>query len=240
MQPNGCIPDREKEKNQMKKISEIFSGASAPLMGTTEDRQSAMDEHCRSLRQVTDLNSLRANVTQDTPFKALFSGFQDELKPPTKFSPDRNGGFVWSDQKPGNPVILGGKDGVPQEDRLSYTFMLDGYKVDFHQPDHYRSRAVRYSLVLGSTPRNECLALQGNWQATIGGEWRSWWAYTAILLPTISAEDWFDRFVMLDYNVNSYEEYAEEVTKARDEREAAFELRQKKGAHAGANLAANI
>ena len=221
-------------------LRDMLRGASDPLMGTTLDRQAQMDEHCRSLSRVTDLNSLRAQVTQDQPFKAVFNGFQDELKPPTKFSPDRKGGFVWSDQKPGNPVILGGKDGVPQEDRLSYTFMLDGMKVDYSQPDHYRSRAVRYSLVLGATPRNECIALQGNWQATIGGEWRSWWAYTALLLPSTNAEDWFDRFVMLDYTVHSYDEYAEEITTQREAREAAFALRQKRGSNAGANVAANI
>ena len=223
-------------------LRDMLRGASDPLMGTTEDRQAQMDEHCRSLQMVNDLNSLRSKVNADNPFKAVFDGYQDTLKPPTKFNPDRLGLFVWDDQKPGNPVILGGKDGVPQEDRLSYTFKIGEMKVDFHQPDHYRSRAVRYSLVYGSTAKNPegAIALQGNWQATIGGEWRSWWAYTAVLLPMGDCEEWFNRFVMLDYNVSSYDEYAEEIVKQREERQAAFELRQRKGQFRGGEVASQI
>ena len=102
-----------------------------------------MDELCRSLKEYRDLNSLRADVSPTNTFKMTFDGVQEELKRPTEFSPDNKGSFTWA-EKPGNPAILDGAfDGLAMEDRLSYTFELNGVKVDYFHPNHYRSKATR-------------------------------------------------------------------------------------------------
>ena len=213
---------------------------SNPLTGTTEERQARMDELCRSLKEYRDLNSLRADVSPTNSFKSCFDGFQEELKRPTEFSPDNKGSFTWT-EKPGNPAILDGAfDGLAMEDRLSYTFELNGVKVDYFHPNHYRSKATRYSLVLGATPKSPegIIAIQGNWAATIRGRWSSWWVFTALMKPTIPAEEWFEEFVSLNWNTSTYDEYSEKVEEERASRERDYEINQSKGRHRGAQLAA--
>ena len=213
---------------------------SNPLTGTTEERQARMDELCRSLKEYRDLNSLRADVSPTNTFKMTFDGFQEELKRPTEFSPDNKGSFTWT-EKPGNPAILDGAfDGLAMEDRLSYTFELNGVKVDYFHPNHYRSKATRYSLVLGATPKSPegIIAIQGNWAATIRGRWSSWWVFTALMKPTIPAEEWFEEFVSLNWNTSTYDEYSEKVEEERASRERDYEINQSKGRHRGAQLAA--
>ena len=199
-----------------------------------------MDELCRSLREYRDLNSLRNGVSPTSTFKMQFDGFQSELKRATEFSPDNKGSFTWT-EKPGNPAILDGAfDGLDQEDRLSYTFELNGVAVDYFHPNHYRSKATRYSLVLGSTPKSPdgIVAIQGNWAATIRGRWSSWWVFTALMKPTIPAEEWFEEFVSLNWNTSTYDLYSEKVEEERASRERDYEINQSKGRHRGAELAA--
>ena len=199
-----------------------------------------MDELCRSLKEYRDLNSLRADVSPTNSFKSCFDGFQEELKRPTEFSPDNRGSFTWA-EKPGNPAILDGAfDGLAMEDRLSYTFELNGVKVDYFQPNHYRSKPTRYSLVLGATPKSPegIIAIQGNWAATIRGRWSSWWVFTALMKPTIPAEEWFEEFVSLHWNTSTYDEYSEKVEEERATKERDYESNQSKGRHRGAQLAA--
>ena len=213
---------------------------SNPLTGTTEERQARMDELCRSLKEYRDLNSLRNGVSPTSTFKMQFDGFQSELKRPTEFSPDNRGSFTWAEM-PGNPAILDGAfDGLDQEDRLSYTFELNGVAVDYFHPNHYRSKATRYSLVLGSTPKSPdgIVAIQGNWAATIRGRWSSWWVFTALMKPTIPAEEWFEEFVSLNWNTSTYDLYSEKVEEERASRERDYEINQSKGRHRGAELAA--
>ena len=213
---------------------------SNPLTGTTEERQARMDELCRSLKEYRDLNSLRNGVSPTSTFKMQFDGFQSELKRPTEFSPDNRGSFTWA-EKPGNPAILDGAfDGLDQEDRLSYTFELNGVAVDYFHPNHYRSKATRYSLVLGSTPKSPdgIVAIQGNWAATIRGRLSSWWVFTALMKPTIPAEEWFEEFVSLNWNTSTYDLYSEKVEEERASRERDYEINQSKGRHRGAELAA--
>ena len=213
-----------------------------PLTGTTEERQTRMDEICSSLDQIVDLNSIRHRAdSEGVAFKDTFSGFQSELKRPTKFNPDNGGGFQWHDEKIGNPVILDAAfDGLAQEDRLSYTFSIDGVAVDFTQPDHYRSRAARFSMVYGETPRQNAIAIQGNWTATIRGEWRSWWAFTALMVPSGDCEEWFDEFVSLNYGTNSYDAAARWIEEDRDQRERKYQMGVDTGAATGRAIAANI
>ena len=213
---------------------------SNPLTGTTEERQVRMDELCRTLREYRDLNSLRNGVSPTSTFKMPFDGCQSELKRPTEFSPDNRGSFTWAEM-PGNPAILDGAfDGLDQEDRLSYTFELNGVAVDYFHPNHYRSKATRYSLVLGSTPKSPdgIVAIQGNWAATIRGRWSSWWVFTALMKPTIPAEEWFEEFVSLNWNTSTYDLYSEKVEEERASRERDYEINQSKGRHRGAELAA--
>ena len=211
-----------------------------PLTGTTEERQARMDELCRSLHSIRDLKSLRNGVSPTATFKMQFDGFQSELKRATEFSPDNKGSFTWT-EKPGNPAILDGAfDGLAMEDRLSYTFELNGVAVDYFHPSHYRSKATRFSLVLGSTPKSPegILAIQGNWAATIRGRWSSWWVFTALMKPTVPAEEWFEEFVSLNWNTNTYEEYSAKVEEERATRERDYEINQSKGRNRGAELAA--
>lgn len=211
-----------------------------PLTGTTEERQARMDELCRSLHSIRDLKSLRNGVSPTATFKMQFDGFQSELKRATEFSPDNKGSFTWT-EKPGNPAILDGAfDGLAMEDRLSYTFELNGVAVDYFHPNHYRSKATRFSLVLGSTPKSPegILAIQGNWAATIRGRWSSWWVFTALMKPTVPAEEWFEEFVSLNWNTNTYEEYSAKVEEERATRERDYEINQSKGRNRGAELAA--
>ena len=213
---------------------------STPLTGTTEERQSRMDELCRSLREIRDLNSLRADVSPTNTFKMTFDGWQEELKRPTEFHPNNKGSFVWTDKR-GNPAILDGAfDGLEQQDRLSYTFQLNGIPVDYFQPNHYRSKAVRHSLVLGTTPKSPdgIVAIQGNWSATIRGRWSSWWVFTALMKPTIPAEEWFEEFVSLNWNTATYDQYSEQVEEERAAKERTYEINQSKGRSRGAALAA--
>lgn len=210
-----------------------------PLTGTTEERQARMDELCRSLHSYRDLNSLRNGVSPTSTFKMQFDGFQSELKRPTEYSPDNKGSFTWT-EKPGNPAILDGAfDGLAMEDRLTYTFELNGVAVDYFHPNHYRSKATRYSLVLGSTPKSPegILAIQGNWAATIRGRWSSWWVFTALIKPTVPANEWFEEFVSLNWNTNTYEEYSAKVEEERATRERDYETNQSKGRNRGAELA---
>jgi len=219
-------------------LKNLFQGGN-PLTGTTEERQARMDELCRSLHSYRDLNSLRNGVSPTSTFKMQFDGFQSELKRPTEYSPDNKGSFTWT-EKPGNPAILDGAfDGLAMEDRLSYTFELNGVAVDYFHPNHYRSKATRYSLVLGSTPKSPegILAIQGNWAATIRGRWSSWWVFTALIKPTVPANEWFEEFVSLNWNTNTYEEYSAKVEEERATRERDYETNQSKGRNRGAELA---
>ena len=219
-------------------LKNLFQGGN-PLTGTTEERQARMDELCRSLHSYRDLNSLRNGVSPTSTFKMQFDGFQSELKRPTEYSPDNKGSFTWT-EKPGNPAILDGAfDGLAMEDRLTYTFELNGVAVDYFHPNHYRSKATRYSLVLGSTPKSPegILAIQGNWAATIRGRWSSWWVFTALIKPTVPANEWFEEFVSLNWNTNTYEEYSAKVEEERATRERDYETNQSKGRNRGAELA---
>jgi hypothetical protein len=125
------------------------------------------------------------------------------------------------------------------EDRLTYTFELNGVSVDYFHPNHYRSKATRYSLVLGSTPKSPdgIVAIQGNWAATIRGRWSSWWVFTALMKPTIPAAEWFEEFVSLNWNTSTYEEYSAKVEEDRATRERDYEINQSKGRNRGAELA---
>jgi len=210
------------------------------LTGSREARQAQMDALCREIHMVSDLNSLRARVNDQYKFPALFRGWNDQLKRPTEFNRDRGNGFQWDNSKPANPVIIDGATNVAQEDIITMTFEIDGQPVDWHQPDHYRSSPIQHSLVLGDTAKNRAVAIQGNWKGNFGGTERSWWAYTAIMVPKSDCDEWFDEIVRLNYGVSSYEEYSEATEESRREREAEWEAGQTRSESMGAHLASGI
>lgn len=218
----------------------VGADSSDPLMGTTLARQSQMDALCRDLHMVSDLNSLRDNVSDENSFKDLFKGWNDQLKRPTEFNRDRGNGFVWDNSKPANPVIIDGATGIAQEDLITMSFEIDGNPVDWFQPDHYRSSPIQHSLVLGDTAHNRAVAIQGNWKGTFGDRQTSWWAYTAIMVPNGDTDEWFDEVVRLNYGVSTYDEYSEATEKARQDREAAYEAKVHKGSNRGRHLASSI
>tara|TARA_R110002012_G_scaffold5829_4_gene27031 strand:- start:8780 stop:9466 length:687 start_codon:yes stop_codon:yes gene_type:complete len=216
------------------------SDSSEALTGTTEARQSQMDALCRNLHMVSDLNSLRDNVDDANSFKDLFKGWNDQLKRPTEFNRDRGNGFVWDNTKPANPVIIDGATGILQEDLITMSFEIDGAPVDWFQPDHYRSSPIQHSLVLGNTAHNRAVAIQGNWKGTFGARQTSWWAYTAIMVPSMDADEWFDEVVRLNYGVSSYNEYSEATEQSRKDREAEYDAKVAKGTNRGRHLASSI
>lgn len=217
-----------------------LSDASQPLTGTTEARQAQMDALCRDLHMVQDLNSLREQVSEEQSFKDVFKGWNEHLKQATEFNKNRGHAFRWDNQKRANPVIIDGAKDIPDADRISFSFEIDGQPVDWFQPDHYRSNPIQHSLVLGETQHNEAVAIQGNWKGTFGDRQTSWWAYTAILVPNGDCEEWFDEMVSLHYGVSSYDEYSEAVEQARQEREAAYEAKTERGLTRGRHLASGI
>ena len=236
---------RETEKeNDISIVSRLTSLAGAnvsnPLTGTTEARQAEMDTLCRELHLVQDLNSIRAQVNEEQSFKDVFKGWNSELKPVSEYSPDNGGKFRWATDKPANPVIIDGSRNILQEDRISLTFEHEGQLVDWHQPNHYRSSAKQYSMVLGYTPNNECVAIQGQWQGSFGNRLSTWWAFTALLVPKGDGEEWFDEVVRLHYGVSSYEEYSEAVEEERAERERAYTAKTERGNMRGAHIASSI
>ena len=210
------------------------------LTGTHEERQFELDRHCSQIYAYRDLNSL---VTQakdkEVNFKDTFNGFNDTLKPSSEFKPDRAGLFSWHDEKNGNPCIIDGTDSIPQEDRMSTTFMCDGIVLDWKVPQHYRKslgEAQRYSMVYGELNGDTVIAIQGNWNATINGNWRNWWVYTCIFTPTIDGEEWFDEYCKMAYGTSTYDEYSEEVERIRQEKKDKWEATQQEARNLGRDL----
>ena len=139
-----------------------------------------------------------------------------------------------------NPVIIDGATGILQEDLITMSFEIDGAPVDWFQPDHYRSSPIQHSLVLGNTAHNRAVAIQGNWKGTFGSRQTSWWAYTAIMVPSMDADEWFDEVVRLNYGVSSYNEYSEATEQSRKDREAEYDAKVAKGTNRGRHLASSI
>tara|TARA_Y100000817_G_C16847428_1_gene540606 strand:+ start:546 stop:1214 length:669 start_codon:yes stop_codon:yes gene_type:complete len=222
-------------------MNKQVNDSTEPLTGTTEARQETMDEICRTIKEYTDLASLQAQVNDSNNFKSVFTGFNDHLKRPTTFNQERGNGFQWNNEQNGNPVILGAAfDGLPEEDALSYTFMMDGVELDWKQPSHYRSNPQRHSLVYGRTSKQEAIAIQGNWTADIGGRTVNWWAYTALFVPRGDCYEWFESFIKCNFNVATIEEYADWVEEDRATRQQAYEVNQLEGQSRGALIASNI
>jgi len=210
------------------------------LTGTHEERQFEFDRHCSEIYAYRDLNTL---VTQakdkEVNFKDTFNGFNDTLKPSSEFNPDRAGLFHWHDEKNGNPAIIDGVDSIPQEDRMSTTLMCDGIVLDWKVPQHYKrslGEAKRYSLVYGELNNKECIAIQGNWNANINGNWRNWWVYTCLFTPSIDCEEWFDEYCKMAYSVSTYDEYSEEVERIRQEKKDKWEATQQEAKNLGRDL----
>lgn len=218
----------------------IMNETNIALTGTTENRQFDLDQHCTEIASYRDLNSiLHQSKDKDVSYKETFNGFNDTLKPKSQFSPDREGLFKWHDEKNGNPCIIDGTDSIPQEDRMSTTLMMDGILLDWKVPQHYArslGEAERYSLVYGELNGEEVLAIQGNWNATINGQWRNWWVYTCIFQTTTDPETWFEEYCVKSYGVNTYDEYSEEVERIRQEKRDKWEATQQEAKKAGKSL----
>ena len=213
------------------------------LTGTTEERQASLDELCRNIYSYRDLNSLATQAKdKEVPFKEVFNGFNSALKQPNeRYAPDNKGLFDWID-KPGNPCILDQTDNIPQEDRLSPTFMCDGIVVDYEVPQHYRrtmGRADRYSIVYGQTNDGECIGVQGNWNFTNqSGTYIKMWKFTALIIPSIDCEEFFEQFCMRSFGVSTFDEYSEVIEEERARKEEEWANLQVEGNKVGADLVA--
>ena len=211
------------------------------LTGTTENRQFDLDQHCAQITVYRDLNSLLTkSKDEQVSFKETFNGFNDTLRSKSKFNPDRLGLFKWHDEKNGNPCIIDGTDTIPQEDRMSTTLLdVDGNELDWKVPQHYErslGNADRYSMVLGELNGIETIAIQGNWTATINGSWRNWWVYTCIFETSIDVEEWFDEYCVKSYGVSTYDEYAQEVERIRQEKKDKWEATKQQANKLGRDL----
>lgn len=219
-----------------------IGNTSAPLTGTQEDRQERLDELCRSLDRATDLAALKTRAAAEgKTFKDVFKGWNKALREPTVARPENGGAFAWYNQHNGNPAMLAGNPKIEDKDQLTTTFMLNNVELQWQNPYHYRTMPARHSAVFGVTKTgNDAVAIQGNWQTTINGEWRSWWAYTAIVFPTGDVEAWFHDFISLQWGVNTYEEYVEMSTEIRDKAAKEYENNQEEAEAIGNLLAESL
>ena len=212
------------------------------LTGTTEQRQDSLDELCRNIHSFRDLNSLETQAKdKEVPFKTVFDGFNAGLKSKNEYKPDNQGLFTWID-KNGNPCVIDRTDDIPQEDRLRPTFMCDGTVIDYEVPSHYKrylGQADRYSLVYGETNDGECIAIQGNWNfKNPSGQFIKMWKFTALIVPSIDCEEFFEEFCMRSFGMSTYDEYSDWIEEERTRKEMEYANLQQEGNKIGADLIA--